>query len=286
MESFNYQEAFSRNIGWITPQEQEILKNKTIAIAGMGGVGGFHLLTLCRLGLENFHISDFDNFELANFNRQVGATVKTLHKPKQKVLEEMAKDINPNANIKTFDAITASNVNEFLNNCELYVDGMDFFCIETRELLYKTCFEKKIPVITAAPLGMGVYYIILIPGGMDYKSYFQWDNNNSEEEKLINFAIGLSPKLMSSKYLMMRTKIDFKEKKGPSTIMACMLCAGVAGVESLKILLKRGKVYGVPYYQAFDAYLGKYKRGYLLGGNKNPIQYIKRLILKQILKKS
>ena len=42
---FHYATAFSRNIGWITETEQEILRNKRIAIAGLGGVGGHRVLT-------------------------------------------------------------------------------------------------------------------------------------------------------------------------------------------------------------------------------------------------
>src|SRR3954467_6277338 len=55
---FDYDEAFSRNIGWVTEWEQQILRTKRVAIAGMGGVGGLHLLTLARLGIGAFHISD------------------------------------------------------------------------------------------------------------------------------------------------------------------------------------------------------------------------------------
>lgn len=77
-ESFSYREAFSRNIGWVTSTEQEALHHKKVAIAGMGGVGGVHLVTLARLGIGAFHIADFDAFDLVNFNRQVGATVSTL----------------------------------------------------------------------------------------------------------------------------------------------------------------------------------------------------------------
>ena len=59
---FNYERAFSRNIGWLTSSEQLKLKNAKIAIAGLGGVGGAHLLTLARLGVGSFNISDFDIF--------------------------------------------------------------------------------------------------------------------------------------------------------------------------------------------------------------------------------
>ncbi len=43
---FNYQTAFSRNRGWLTDEEQLKLQQATIAIAGMGGVGGSHLIAL------------------------------------------------------------------------------------------------------------------------------------------------------------------------------------------------------------------------------------------------
>src|SRR6185312_10490183 len=104
---FSYHEAFARNIGWVTRAEQNILRSKRVAIAGMGGVGGVHLLTLARLGIGAFHIADFDTFDIANFNRQVGATVSTLGRAKAEVLAEMARDINPELQIKSFpDGVT------------------------------------------------------------------------------------------------------------------------------------------------------------------------------------
>ena len=59
---YNYHEAVSRNIGWISEWEQLSLRTKKIAIAGMGGVGGAHLIALARLGIGQFHIADLDDF--------------------------------------------------------------------------------------------------------------------------------------------------------------------------------------------------------------------------------
>ena len=70
---FRYEQAFSRNIGWVTREEQALLRSKRVAIAGGGGVGGVHALTLARLGVTKFRIADFDTFDVPNFNRQVGA---------------------------------------------------------------------------------------------------------------------------------------------------------------------------------------------------------------------
>ena len=99
---FDYDEAFSRNLGWVTQTEQLLLRQKRIAIAGLGGVGGGHLVTLARLGIGAFHIADFDVFELANFNRQAGATMSALGRPKVDVLAAMARDINPELALETF----------------------------------------------------------------------------------------------------------------------------------------------------------------------------------------
>jgi len=82
MNLFNYHQAFSRNLGWVTEQEQDRLRKSRVAIAGLGGVGGFHLLTLARLGVGAFNLADFDTFDLANFNRQAGASLDTLGKSK------------------------------------------------------------------------------------------------------------------------------------------------------------------------------------------------------------
>src|SRR5688572_18341410 len=101
-EPFDYAAAFSRNIGWLTQAEQDQLRRKSIAIAGVGGVGGFHLTTLARLGIGRFHIADLDTFEIANFNRQAGAMVSTIGRPKVDVLAEMARDINPECEIRQF----------------------------------------------------------------------------------------------------------------------------------------------------------------------------------------
>lgn len=102
MPAFNYTTAFSRNIGWLTEKEQEQLRGSRIAIAGMGGVGGIHLLTLVRLGVGKFHIADFDTFDQVNFNRQAGATMSTLGRSKVDVMAERALDINPDLDIQTF----------------------------------------------------------------------------------------------------------------------------------------------------------------------------------------
>ncbi len=254
MKSFTYEEAFSRNIGWVTATEQALLRAKRVAVAGLGGVGGVHLLTLARLGVGAFHIADFDTFEVANFNRQAGALVSTLGRAKVEVLAEMAKDINPELDIQAFpDGVSELNLDRFLAGVDLYVDGLDFFGFRARRATFAACARLGVPAVTAAPLGMGAALLNFLPGRMTFEEYFRLEGL-AEEDQAIRFLLGLSPAMLQRGYLADRRAVDLAAHKGPSTMMACQICAGIAATEALKIMLKRGKVYAAPVSLQFDAY--------------------------------
>lgn len=274
MQSFIYDEAFSRNIGWLTKQEQDQLRHKRVAIAGLGGVGGVHLLTLCRLGIGKFHLADFDTFDLANFNRQAGATVSTLGQSKLEVMIRQAQDINSELEIKGFaDGVTADNLDEFLDGMDIYVDGLDFFAFQARQQVFAACAAKGIPAVTVAPLGMGTAVLNFLPGGMSFNDYFRLDDG-IEAEKPLRFLMGLAPARLQMDYLADPSAVDLAKRKGPSTIMACQLCAGVAATEALKILLGRGPVRVAPKGYHFDAYLNKLTLTWRPWGNRNPLNHL------------
>jgi molybdopterin/thiamine biosynthesis adenylyltransferase len=269
---FNYEQAFSRNIGWVTQQEQQTLRGKRVAIAGGGGVGGVHLLTLARLGVTHFHIADFDSFDVANFNRQVGAMMSTIGQQKVDVLAHMVRDINPEASIKIFpDGVNNANLPEFLAGVDLYVDALDFFAFDARQQTFAMCAQLGIPATTAAPLGMGAALLNFMPGKMTFEEYFQW-GDLPELDKAIHFVVGLAPAGLHRPYLVVPEAVSFAQQRGPSTFMACQLCAGIVATEALKILLNRGKVLAAPHGVQFDAYRNKLKHTWRPGGNRHPIQ--------------
>ena len=283
MPSFDYAAAFSRNIGWLTEAEQQSVRSKRIAIAGMGGVGGFHLLTLARLGVEKFNIADLDTFELANFNRQAGAVVSTLDRPKVEVLADMVRDINPAADVRPFPAgVNSDNLSEFFRDTDLYVDGLDFFAFEARERVFEHCAAHRIPAVTVAPLGMSAALLNFMPGGMSFEDYFQVVGL-PELEKAVRFLVGLAPSLLHRHYLADTSRVDLRARKGPSTVMACQLCAGVAATEALKILLGRGRVWAAPHGIQFDAYRNKLAHTWRPGGNRNPLNRMAIAIAKHKL---
>ena len=271
--TFDYNTAFQRTLGWVTERELERIRNSTVAIAGLGGVGGAHLLTLARLGVGHFHIADFDIFELHNMNRQAGAMMSRLGQPKLDVLVEMALDINPELKIRRFpEGVTAANLPDFLAGVDIYLDGLDFFAFEIRRQVFAACEDNGIPAVTAAPLGMGAALLNFLPGGMRFDDYFQFRAGLSIQELSLRFMMGLAPAMLQMGYLADPSRVDLEGQRGPSTPMACDLCAGVAGTEVLKLLLGRGRVRGAPHGLHFDAYRGRLAHTWRPGGNANPLQ--------------
>ena len=275
----DYAAAVSRNIGWLTPDEQARLRGARVAVAGLGGVGGAHVLTMARLGIGALNIADFDQFEVHNFNRQAGAFVSTVGQPKAEVMAGMARGVNPEADVRVFSAgVTLENLDDFLRGVDLYIDGIDFFAIEARRMLFAACHAKGIPAVTAAPLGMGTSLLYFSPAGMSFERYFRLAGC-SRQEQFARFIAGLSPALLQRRYLVAPEAVNFAEQRGPSTIMACELCAGVTGTAALKILLGRGHLKAAPWAMQFDAYEQKLTFTWRPFGNANPLQ---RLLLAMI----
>ncbi|HUC08859.1 MAG TPA: ThiF family adenylyltransferase [Stellaceae bacterium] len=270
--AFHYEEAFSRNLGWLTEWEQQALRFKRVAIAGMGGVGGSQLLTLTRFGIGGFNIADYDKFELVNFNRQAGATLASIGRPKVEVMAGMARQINPELQIARFDGgLTEANLDEFLTAADLCVDALDFFVLGIRRRLNARCRELGVPVVNAAPLGMGTGFLVFMPDGMSFEDWFRLDGL-SEEQQYLSYLVGMAPSALHRGSLVDPSRVDLSGHRGPSTVAGCELCAAVSSVEAIKIMLGRGRVRAAPYYHHFDAYSGRWVVKKRRGGNRNPIQ--------------
>jgi molybdopterin/thiamine biosynthesis adenylyltransferase len=281
--SFSYQEAFGRHLGLFNPEEQKRLRSSRVAIAGMGGVGGIHLITLARLGIGAFHIADPDHFELANFNRQYGATLRTLGEPKAEVMAEEARAVNPELRLRVFsEAITTRNVSEMLDGVDVLVDGIDFFSIDARRRLFREARRRGLWAITAGPIGFSAAWLVFSPTGMSFDEYFDLNDSMDQADQLVAFLVGLTPRATQRAYLDL-TQVDPRTCKGPSAGLACHLCSGVVAAEVVKILLGRSPIRSAPYYFQFDAYRQKLCKGRLLWGNRHPWQRVKRVILRSHL---
>ncbi len=284
-QRWSYQDAFSRNRGLINSSEQETLRNTKVAIPGMGGVGGLHLVTLARLGIGRFVIADPDSFECGNTNRQYGSTINSIGRQKVDVMAEVATSINPEIEITKINGkIDSSNADDFLAGCDILVDGIDLYAIDARRHVFQRAAANNIHAVTAGPMGFSTCWLTFDPNGMTFDQYFDIHDNMSYGRKVISFLIGLCPNMLPLKY-MDRREANPQEKRAPSVSSGCQLATGVMAAEVIKLLLKRGPVKAAPYFKIFDAYLGKYACKKLRFGNRGPIQQIKRTWLENDWKK-
>ena len=285
VKGWTYEEAFSRNLGLISPEEQRRLRQARVAIPGMGGVGGIHLITLARLGIGAFRIADPDTFEVANFNRQYGADIDGLARGKAEVMAEHARRVNPELDIEVLsEPIREENIEAFLDGVDVVVDGVDYFAFEARRLLFREARKAGKWAVTAGPIGLSTAWLVFDPGGMSFDEYFDLHDGMDPLDQFVAFTVGVAPQGTHWPYLDL-SQVDRQSGRGPSVGLACHLASGVAATEIIKILLGRGRLRPAPCYTQFDAYRHLLRQGKLWGGNRHPMQRLKRAMLLRRMRK-
>lgn len=154
--SADYLARTDRNIGWITREEQEHLRNSVVGIAGVGGMGGLLAATLVRTGIGEIRIADTETFDLSNLNRQFGAIVHTIGKSKAIETARMLRAITDDARIRVFPTgITAETALPFSDGCDIICDEIEFWAVGSRLVLHQTAITQGIPVFTCTSVGFG-----------------------------------------------------------------------------------------------------------------------------------
>ena len=144
---------FSRTQLLLGKQAMEKLNSSTVAIFGIGGVGTYVVEALARCGVGNFALFDDDKVCLTNINRQLIATRKTIGRKKVEVMAERIKEINPNANIATYQVFyMPDNADEYdLTGYDYIVDAVDTVTAKI-ELIIRAK-NNNIPIISSMGAG-------------------------------------------------------------------------------------------------------------------------------------
>ncbi len=165
-ESF-YRERIDRNIGWVSPQEQEQLRNTTVGIAGCGGMGGLIAQTLLRAGIGRIKIADCELFDASNMNRQFGATRETIGHPKASATARALRRISDDSEIHVYpQGIGEATVESFLEGCDIVCDEIEFWVVGARILLHQRARAKGIPVLNCNTVGFGTRLFLFTPEAM------------------------------------------------------------------------------------------------------------------------
>lgn len=144
-------ERYKRNYSSISKEEQDIIKSTKVAIVGLGGLGGYVLENLVRLGVLDFHIIDKDFFDISNLNRQVIATEANIGKSKAEEARNRIMEINSKAKVKVFNSKLMENSYHMIEGVNVVFDCLD--SIKSRLDLESLCDTKNLPLIHGAIRG-------------------------------------------------------------------------------------------------------------------------------------
>ena len=175
---------YKRNIGTVTIEENEKLRNFKVCVVGCGGLGGYIIEMLSRLGVGYITCVDGDYFELSNLNRQLYCYENNLGLNKAKCVKERVKQINSNVYINVIDKfLDDSNSTEILRNHDLVIDGVDN--IKVRFIIQDTCKVLNIPMIHGAISGWYGQVTTILPGD-DTLNYIYKNKHNEVDNNFGN----------------------------------------------------------------------------------------------------
>ena len=154
---------YQRNMNTISREENERLRGFKVFVAGCGGLGGYIIEELGRLGIGQITAIDGDVFEETNLNRQLFSHMENLGKSKALEAKERMAKINPEVVVIPIQGrLEGYNCCELIQGHDLVLDALDN--IPSRKVLEACCEELCIPLVHGAIAGWFGQVATIFPG--------------------------------------------------------------------------------------------------------------------------
>ncbi|MCL2580444.1 MAG: HesA/MoeB/ThiF family protein [Oscillospiraceae bacterium] len=154
---------YSRNVQALSGVESQSLHTKKVCVVGLGGLGGYLVETLARIGVLHITAVDYDVFEDNNLNRQIFSTELLLGRPKTEGAAIRIGQVNSSVVLKTItEKLVADNAAEILRGHDCVVDALDN--IPARLLLQEACEELNTPLVHGSIAGWYGQVAAIFPG--------------------------------------------------------------------------------------------------------------------------
>ena len=154
---------YIRNLGAITEADCQLLRQKKVLVVGCGGLGGYLMEYLARIGIGAIRCVDGDVFDETNLNRQILATMQTLGAPKAFAAQERLQLVNPSVIVEpSYTFLDQNNAAELIQGCDVVLDALDN--IPSRRLLAEACTKANVPYVFGAISGWVAQAGISMPG--------------------------------------------------------------------------------------------------------------------------
>ena len=143
-------EEYTRTELLIGREGMERLRNASVLVFGVGGVGSHCIEALARSGVGHLTIVDNDVVSVTNINRQSIALHSTVGRYKTEAMKEKIRDIDPEITVNTYETfILSDNVAQVMTGDEDYIiDAVD--TVTAKLSIVQTALEKGIPVTSLA----------------------------------------------------------------------------------------------------------------------------------------
>jgi len=196
---------YQRNQEMISTRQQLALFKSKVAVIGCGGLGGYIIEELARLGVGNIVAVDPDVFEEHNLNRQLFCTLDRLGEKKVTAAAQRVKEINPAVSIQQIaEAFDNENGPALLKGVDVAADALD--SIPARLNLSRTCKAAGIPLVHGAIAGWYGQVVTQYPGeDILEQIYFRHEEKKGIETRLGNPSF--TPALIASLEVAEITKI-------------------------------------------------------------------------------
>ena len=195
-------DRYSRNMEMLTLEENISLRSKKIAVIGCGGLGGYIIEMLARLGVGTLAVADGDVFEESNLNRQLISDTGVIGKNKALQAKIRISTINPDTDVIAYDRnLTSENAREILSGCDIAMDALDG--VESRLVLQQACEEAGIPMVHGAISGWYGQVSTIFPGERTLSIIYSGFENRNTDNRLGNpsFTPALTASLQVSEAL-------------------------------------------------------------------------------------
>jgi molybdopterin/thiamine biosynthesis adenylyltransferase len=179
---------YARNRNTISIDEQRMLFQSRVAVVGCGGLGGYIIEELARIGVGHITVIDPDSFEEHNLNRQLFSKIDTLGQPKVTIAADRIKEVNPAVTlVPVQDAFTGTNGSGLIGKADVVADALD--SISRRLELAEVCEKCGIPLVHGSVGGWYGQVTTQFPGEYTLqKIYSRYGGERGIEKELGNLS--------------------------------------------------------------------------------------------------
>lgn len=197
---------YQRNMNTFSPEENAKFKNFHVCVIGCGGLGGYVIEMLGRLGIGHITAVDGDVFDETNLNRQILSSELLIGKEKAPEAKARMGQVNSEVEVTPFvKFLNQDNYREILTGHHIVVDALDN--MSSRKMLAKGCEELGIPLVHGAIAGWYGQVSTIMPGDKTMERLYHGDENKGIEVELGNPSF--TPALVAAVQVAEVTKVLF-----------------------------------------------------------------------------